>query len=109
MKNTLYSEQIEVPLSKLKLDPNNIRFRHMGKLTQSEMDAYLLEEEDVRLLMNGIISAGKLHQPLLVIENGDDLICKEGNRRLLALRMIQDQIKNKKLKHGKKRFLTMTI
>ena len=70
----------------------------MGKLTQSEMDAYLLEEEDVRLLMNGIISAGKLHQPLLVIEDGDDLICKEGNRRLLALRMIQDQIKNKKLK-----------
>ena len=98
MSNKLLGDPIDVPLSKLTRDPNNIRFRHMGKLTQSEMDAYLLEEEDVRLLMNGIISAGKLHQPLLVIEDGDDLICKEGNRRLLALRMIQDQIKNKKLK-----------
>ena len=67
MKNTLYSEQIEVPLSKLKLDPNNIRFRHMGKLTESQIQEYLLQEEDVRLLTKEIINARQLYQPLLVI------------------------------------------
>ena len=98
MKNTLYSEQIEVPLSKLKLDPNNIRFRHMGKLTESQIQEYLLQEEDVRLLTKEIINARQLYQPLLVTKDGDYMICKEGNRRCLSLRMIQEQIRNGKLK-----------
>ena len=98
MNDTLYSEQIEVPLSKLKSDPKNIRFRHMGELTESQIEEYLLQEEDVRLLTKEIISARQLYQPLLVIKEGDFYICKEGNRRREALRLIQKQIKDKKLK-----------
>ena len=99
MNDTLYSDKIDVSLSKLKLDPNNIRFRHMGtELTQSQIEEYLLQEEDVRLLTKEIISARQLYQPLLVIKEDDHYVCKEGNRRCLSLRMIQDQIKNKTLK-----------
>jgi hypothetical protein len=58
MKDTLYSEKIDIPLSKLKLDPNNIRFRHMGtELTEQQIEEYLLQEEDVRLLTKEIINA----------------------------------------------------
>ena len=99
MKDTLYSDEIDIPLSKLKLDPNNIRFRHMGtELTESQIQQYLLEEEDVRLLIKEITNARQLYQPLLVIKDGDYMICKEGNRRCLSLRMIQEQIRNGKLK-----------
>ena len=98
MKDTLYSDEIDIPLSKLKLDPNNIRFRHMGKLTESQIQEYLLQEEDVRLLTKEIINARQLYQPLLVTKDGDYMICKEGNRRCLSLRMIQEQIRNGKLK-----------
>ena len=100
MKDTLYSDEIDIPLSKLKLDPNNIRFRHMGtELTESQIQQYLLEEEDVRLLIKEITNARQLYQPLLVIKLPDGTyVVKEGNRRCLSLRMIQEQIRNGKLK-----------
>ena len=100
MKDTLYSDEINIPLSKLKLDPNNIRFRHMGtELTEQQIQQYLLEEEDVRLLIKEITNARQLYQPLLVIKLPDGTyVVKEGNRRCLSLRMIQEQIRNGKLK-----------
>jgi hypothetical protein len=30
MTDKLYSDPIDIPLSKLKLDPDNVRFRHIG-------------------------------------------------------------------------------
>ena len=51
MTDKLYSDPIDIPLSKLKLDPDNIRFRHIGdELNESQIETYLFEEEDVRLL-----------------------------------------------------------
>ena len=51
MTNKLYSDPIGIPLSKLKLDPSNVRFRHIGdSLNELEIETYLFEEEDVRLL-----------------------------------------------------------
>jgi len=51
MTDKLYSDPIDVPLIKLKLDPDNVRFRHISdELTESQIETYLFEEEDVRLL-----------------------------------------------------------
>ena len=51
MTDKLYFDPIDVPLIKLKLDPDNVRFRHIGdELTESQIETYLFEEEDVRLL-----------------------------------------------------------
>ena len=51
MTDKLYSDPIDIPLSKLKLDPDNIRFRHIGdELNESQIETYLFEEEDVSLL-----------------------------------------------------------
>ena len=51
MTDKLYFDPIDVPLIKLKLDPDNVRFRHISdELTESQIESYLFEEEDVRLL-----------------------------------------------------------
>ena len=51
MTSKLYSDPIDIPLIKLKLDPDNVRFRHISdELTESQIETYLFEEEDVRLL-----------------------------------------------------------
>ena len=99
MTDKLYSDPIDIPLIKLKLDPDNVRFRHIGdELTESQIETYLFEEEDVRLLMKGIISARQLYQPILVIKESDGRYAvKEGNRRTVALRKIAEQIKNGKI------------
>ena len=69
------------------------------ELTESQIQQYLLEEEDVRLLIKEITNARQLYQPLLVIKLPDGAyVVKEGNRRCLSLRMIQEQIRNGKLK-----------
>ena len=70
MTSKLYSDPIDIPLIKLKLDPDNVRFRHIGdELTESQIETYLFEEEDVRLLMKGIISARQLYQQFLSSRN----------------------------------------
>ena len=99
MTNKLYSDPIDVPLSKLKLDPDNVRFRHIGDSpNESQIETYLFEEEDVRLLMKGIISAKQLYQPILVVKESDGkYVVKEGNRRTVALRKNAEQIKNGKI------------
>ena len=98
MTNKLYSDPIGIPLSKLKLDPSNVRFRHIGdSLNELEIETYLFEEEDVRLLMKGIISARQLYQPILVVKDADGkYLVKEGNRRTVALRRITKDIANGK-------------
>ena len=99
MTSKLYSDPVDIPLIKLKLDPDNVRFRHIGdELTESQIETYLFEEEDVRLLMKGIISARQLYQPILVVKDSDgNYLVKEGNRRTVALRKISEQIKNGKI------------
>ena len=98
MTSKLYSDPIDIPLIKLKLDPDNVRFRHIGdELTEPQIETYLFEEEDVRLLMKGIISARQLYQPILVVKDSDGMYrVKEGNRRTVALRRIAKDIASEK-------------
>ena len=96
----LCEEAKSVALKDIKLDPENIRLRHITeKLSEAEIEKYLLDEEDVRLTMKEIIIDKQIHEPLLVseIENGKYIV-KEGNRRLVALRAITKGIITGKIK-----------
>jgi len=94
MQERLYQDERQVCLKDLKLDPNNVRFRHMTFQNEKQMEDYLYDEEDVKLLIRQIISDKKLQQPIFVIEDSDGkYIVKEGNRRTVALRKIDYDIK----------------
>jgi hypothetical protein len=67
------------------------------------MEEYLYDEEDVKLLIRQIIHDKKVQQPIYVIEDSDvKYIVKEGNRRTVALRRIDYDIKAGKIKEFEK-------
>src|SRR6185437_2747629 len=96
----LYDDAKEVALKDLKLDPNNVRFRHIPRpLSEKEMEDWLYEEEDVRILIKQIIRDRRVQQPIYVREDKNgDYIVKEGNRRTVALRRISRDILTGKIK-----------
>ena len=100
IQERLYKEEKQVALKDLKLDPNNVRFRHnTSLLIEKQMEEYLYDEEDVRLLIRQIVHDKKVQQPIYVVEDSDGkYIVKEGNRRTVALRKIDYDIKAGKIK-----------
>ncbi len=96
----LYKEERQVSLKDLKLDPKNVRFRHnTSLLTEKQMEDYLYEEEDLKLLIRQITHDKKIQQPIYVVEDTDGkYTVKEGNRRTVALRKIDYDIKAGKIK-----------
>jgi hypothetical protein len=91
----LGDREIQAPMevldvASLKLDPENIRFKHVGKvMSQEEMIDYFFDVLDgTDELMNGIKENGGLMDPLIVQKKGSGLIVKEGNRRLACLKTL---------------------
>lgn len=79
------------PLDSLRLDPNNVRFKHMNRsLSDKEMEDVIWNEEDTRQLYNSIRQAGGLTNPVVILEDGT---VKEGARRNVVLRKIKSEIK----------------
>lgn len=85
-----------VPLNKLKLDPNNVRFRHLNrKLKEDEIEDLIWNENETRYLYNAILDSGGLSEkPFVSLKN----VVKEGNRRIVCLRNIVRNIKEGHLK-----------
>jgi hypothetical protein len=76
-----------VPLEDLKLDPDNVRFKHLERrLTDAEMEELVWKEQDTRELMRGIRASGGLMEPPLVDNEG---YIREGNRRVVCLRKLK--------------------
>ena len=77
-----------VPTDDLKLDPNNVRFKHLEQiLTDTEIEERIWEEQDTRDLMKSIrIAGGLMEQPVI----NSDYIVKEGNRRAVCLRKLKN-------------------
>ena len=99
IQERLYQEEKQVALQELHLDPNNVRFRHISFKNERDMEDYLYQEEDVKFLIKQIISDKRVQQPIYVIEDSDgQYIVKEGNRRTVALRKIDYDIKAGKIK-----------
>lgn len=99
VEERLFQEEKQVSLKDLKLDSSNVRFRHNNSLlNEKQMEDWLFEEEDVKLLIKQIVRDKKIQQPIYVIKDNDGkYIVKEGNRRTVALRRIDYDIKSGKI------------
>jgi len=100
VEERLYEDEKLVSLKDLRLDPKNVRFRHITKaMKEKEMEEWLYAEEDVRVLIKQLLRDGRVQQPIYVKEDEDGhYIVKEGNRRTVALRKISLDIIQGKIK-----------
>jgi len=75
-----------ISLTDLRLDPRNVRFRHVGKvLKDKDMEKQILDEPETKQLIRAIIASGGLSTRPIVTEEG---VVREGNRRVVSLRRI---------------------
>lgn len=80
-----------VPLAKLKLDSNNLRFRHVGiNLTDSQMEEMIWTDPDTAKLFRDLKNTLGIIEPLYT---DSDNIVLEGNRRLVCLRKLAREIR----------------
>ena len=100
VEERLYEDEKFVALKDLRLDPKNVRFRHIAKpMKEKEMEEWLYAEEDVRVLIKQLLRDGRIQQPIYVKEDSEGhYIVKEGNRRTVALRKISFEIIQGKIK-----------
>ena len=100
IQERLYDDTKMVHLNDLRLDPTNVRFRHKTSImSENEMEEWLYNEEDVRVLIKQIIRDRRVQQPIYVVDDGNGkYIVKEGNRRTTALRRIQRELIQGKIK-----------
>lgn len=89
----------EVPIDELQLDSENPRI-YSGKITaefdgesfqNGDIEKYIIENSGVSELADDIINNGGLVNP---IYTDSDYVVVEGNRRLVALRMIKRRLEN---------------
>ena len=82
---------IYVPLTDLKLDPNNVRFRHVGlNLMDSQIEEMIWQDFDTAKLYHDIQNTLGIIEPLYVDSNN---VVLEGNRRLVCLRKLGREIR----------------
>ena len=83
---TINAELVKVPIQMLKLDPNNVRFRHLQNLqSEQEMEEAIIKERDTTNLLNEIKYSAGLQNPIVIDSN---FIVREGERRLVCCRDI---------------------
>lgn len=88
------SEQ-EWPVDKLRLDPQNVRFKHLDKLmTDAQIEDYIWQESDTKDLFRAIVASGGLSEKPFITADG---VVKEGNRRLVCLRKAREAARGRKL------------
>lgn len=84
-----------ITLSSLEFDPNNPRLpQDIDGNDEKSVISYLIDEANVPELMMSIGEQGYFDgEPLLVVAREEQYIVVEGNRRLCALKLLQDEIK----------------
>lgn len=87
-------KQTPVDTVRLTFDPKNPRFtpdKNPGSQSDAAVIAHMVKSADVGELVDSISASGYIDiEPLIVIGDGDQLIVLEGNRRLAALRIINN-------------------
>lgn len=87
----LKTKLLKVPLDKLKLDINNVRFQHLSKaLSDKEMEDRIWAERDTHDLFEQIREAQGLYEAPII---NSDFVVIEGNRRIVCLRHLKEQAK----------------
>src|SRR3989454_1891618 len=86
------AEILDLPLKKLKLDPNNVRFHHFAnRLSDAQIEEEIWKESDTRDLFREILNSRGLSEPPIV---DSSLVVMEGNRRLVCLRKLSERTHN---------------
>lgn len=97
---TILGELRYVPLSKIMLDPKNVRFKHLDRiLSDQEIEDRISDEGESKSLIREIKFSGGLSEKPFVqdLEDGNYKVI-EGNRRTVCLRKIVSEIKSGKEK-----------
>jgi hypothetical protein len=94
-KGARKTNEDEWSLEKLRLDPQNVRFKHLEKLmSDSQIEDYIWQESDTKDLFRSIVASGGLSEKPFVTADG---VVKEGNRRLVCLRKAREAVRSKKI------------
>lgn len=98
--NTILGELQHIPLSKILLDPKNVRFKHLDRaLSDQEIEDWIFDENDTKSLIREIRFSGGLSEKPFVQDLEDGTFkAVEGNRRTVCLRKIAQEIKSGKEK-----------
>lgn len=89
---TVDAEVRFIPLNELSLDPTNARLRHLnGIVKDRDIEAFLLEQPEVKELYREILWAKGIREPLVVDSKG---VVREGNERLVCLRRLSEEAHN---------------
>lgn len=81
-----------IPVDQILLDPRNPRLVVSGRPTQENLATLLYENESLDELMPSLVANGFfIEEPLVVVQETNQFICVEGNRRLATLKLLLDK------------------
>jgi hypothetical protein len=96
-ERTIEGELMYIPLDKIKLDPKNVRFRHLfQELSDEEMEKTIWGEQFTRNWYTEIKYAQGLSDKPVVQSLADHYVVREGNARIACLRKLKKAILDKK-------------
>ena len=98
---TVLADLMPISLSQLKLDPNNVRFKHIEEpMTDEEIAKYIWNENDTKSLLREIKFSEGLSEPPIVKKISDsEYLVIEGNRRTVCLNHWAEEIRSRKEKN----------
>ena len=98
--NTIIGDLKYLQISDLILDPKNVRFKHLNtSLNDKEIEQWIWDESDTKKLLQEIRFSGGLSEKPFVQETDRDIYYViEGNRRIVCLRKLLEDIKSGKEK-----------
>lgn len=93
-----------ISLSQLKLDPANVRFKHVAEpMTDDQIEDWIWKETDTKSLAREIkFSKGLTEKPYVRQISNSEYLVIEGNRRNVCIRKIAKEIRS-----GKEKTVTM--
>lgn len=84
---------MEVPLDLIKLDPDNVRFRHItAELKDVQLERLIWNLQAAKKLYNQIKWSQGLQEKPVLMKNEEKFIVKEGNMRIVCLRKLKQEI-----------------
>ena len=91
---------VKIPLHYLRLDPKNVRFKHMERaLSDKELEEEIWKDGDSKSLLREIkFSRGLSDMPFVKKITDNEYLVIEGNRRTTCLRKLAAEINSKKEK-----------
>ncbi|NWK06036.1 hypothetical protein HX827_01675 [Marine Group I thaumarchaeote] len=99
-EEAIQADIVSIPLNYLKLDPNNVRFKHIPTpLSDKEIEEHILLESDTKSLLREIkFSRGLSEAPFVKKLSDLEYLVIEGNRRTVCMRTLVGEISSGKEK-----------